>query len=58
MPLQGFDGEDIAHLEAAVASVEKARGQVTQVVGNIAGRWWLLVEKAKPAARETRGAAK
>ena len=66
MPLVSFDGQDVADLEAAVASVEASKAKVTQVVGNMAGRWWLLIDKAAPrkapakataaGPRETRGA--
>jgi len=57
MPLVSYEGPDIADLEHAVADVERSKARVVQVVGNIGGRWWLLVEKPtrKPAAgRETR----
>ena len=57
MPLVPYDGQDTADLERAVADVERGKGRVVQVVGNMGGRWWLLTEKParKPAAgRETR----
>jgi hypothetical protein len=57
MPLVSYEGLDTADLERAVADVERGKGRVVQVVGNMAGSWWLLVEKParKPAAaRETR----
>jgi hypothetical protein len=65
MPLVSYPGQDVADLEAAVASVEKGKAKVTQVVGKMAGRWYLLIESpptrkapAKAAApRETRGKA-
>jgi hypothetical protein len=64
MPLVSFPGPDVSDLEHAVAEVERSRARVVQVVGNIGGAWWLLVEKpapaarAKPAGKETRGAVK
>ena len=57
MPLVSYEGQDTADLERAVADVERSKARVVQVVGNMAGAWWLLVEKPtrKPAAaRETR----
>jgi hypothetical protein len=61
MPLHRHPGQDTQDLEAAVADVERTGGRVVQVVGQMAGHWWLLVDKAarKPAGqRETRSAAK
>ena len=64
MPLVSFPGPDVSDLERAVAEVERSRARVVQVVGNIGGAWWLLVEKpvaaarAKPAGKETREAVK
>jgi hypothetical protein len=57
MPLVSYNGQDIGDLEQAVADVERSKGRVVQVVGNIGARWWLLVEKParRPAAaKETR----
>jgi hypothetical protein len=57
MPLVSYNGQDIGDLEHAVADVERSKGRVVQVVGNIGARWWLLVEKParRPAAaKETR----
>jgi len=61
MPLHRHPGQDTQDLEQAVADVERKGGRVVQVVGQMAGHWWLLVDKPsrKPAgARETRAAAK
>lgn len=60
MPLKSFPGSDVADLERAVADVERKGGRVAQVVGNMAGAWWLLVDRkqtnprAKATAKETR----
>ena len=60
MPLHRYEGQDVGDLERAVAEVEAGKGRVIQVVGQMAGAWWLLVEKPavrKPAGqRETRPA--
>ena len=59
MPLHRHEGQDVGDLERAIAEVEAGKGRVVQVVGQMAGAWWLLVEKParKPAAaRETRPA--
>lgn len=58
MPLVSYEGQDVADLEHAVADVERSKGRVVQVVGNMGARWWLLIEKPtrRPApAKETRG---
>lgn len=52
MPLKSFPGSDTTDLERAVADVERKGGRVTQVVGNMAGAWWLLVETKPTAARK------
>lgn len=60
MPLHSHPGLDVGDLEQAVAEVEASKGRVVQVIGQMAGRWWLLIEKParKPAAqRETRSAS-
>jgi hypothetical protein len=57
MPLKSYPGQDVGDLEYAVADVERSKGRVVQVVGQMAGSWWLLVEKPsrKPqAGKETR----
>jgi hypothetical protein len=65
MPLVSSPGLDVSDLEHAVAEVERTQARVVQVVGNIGGAWWLLVEDKgraqaakKPPVREVRGAAK
>jgi hypothetical protein len=50
MPLESFEGLDVTDLEQAVVSVEKSKGRVVQVVGNFAGRWYLLTDKSSRAA--------
>jgi hypothetical protein len=52
MPLQSFAGSDTADLERAVADVERRGGRVVQVVGNMAGAWWVLVESKPATARK------
>lgn len=64
MPLVSYPGPDVSDLERAVAEVERSRARVVQVVGNMGGSWWLLVEapvaaaRAKPAGKESRGVSK
>lgn len=59
MPLHRHEGQDVADLERAITEVEAGKGRVVQVIGQMAGAWYLLVEgpTRKPAAaRETRPA--
>ncbi len=56
MPLVSYDGQDTADLERAVADVERGKAKVVQVVGNMSGRWWLLVEKPAAARKPAAGA--
>jgi hypothetical protein len=69
MPLVSFPGPDVSDLEHAVAEVERSRARVVQVVGQIGGAWWLLVEEParaqavkkaakKPPVREVREAGR
>jgi hypothetical protein len=55
MPLERYDGNTITDLESAVASVERQRKTIVQVVGNYDGAWWILTKSATRSARETRG---
>lgn len=52
MPLLRVPGQGTEILEAAVINAEADRYKVVQVVGNMAGAWWLLVEKPAAAARK------
>jgi hypothetical protein len=52
MPLRSIPGLGVQELETAVADAEKGGHRVVQVVGNLAGSWWLLVEKPAAAARK------
>lgn len=52
MPLLKIPGYGTETLEKAVADAEADRFKVVQVVGNMAGAWWLLVEKPAAAARK------
>jgi hypothetical protein len=59
MPLHRQPGMDTADLEQAIAHVERTKGRVVQVIGNINAAWWVLYDAParKPAApRETRAA--
>lgn len=61
MPLHRHEGQDVADLERAITEVEAGKGRVVQVVGQMAGAWWLLVEptpRKTAGTRETRAAAK
>jgi hypothetical protein len=55
MPLLRIPGLGTEHLEKAVADAEADRMKVVQVVGNMAGAWWLLVERPAAAARKRAG---
>jgi hypothetical protein len=55
MPLRSIPGLGVQELETAVVDAERDGFRVIQVVGNLAGAWWLLVEKPAAVARKRAG---
>jgi len=55
MPLLKVPGYGTETLEKAVSDAEADRMKVVQVIGNMAGAWWLLVERPAAAARKRAG---
>jgi hypothetical protein len=52
MPLIKVPGYGTDNIEKAVADAEADRCKVVQVIGPMAGAWWLLVERPAAAARK------